>query len=63
MITQNALSSGKQEVGSFYSLKKTEVSVQHDKSQISEALIAMRRFIYQSPHLPISLDSSLEVTA
>lgn len=58
-ITQNALSSGKQEVGSFSSVKKTEISVQHDKSQISEARLAMQSFTYHNPQFPVSLDSSL----
>lgn len=58
-ITQNALSSGKQEVGSFSSVKKTEISVQHDKSQISETRLAMQSFAYQNPQFPVSLDSSL----
>lgn len=58
-ITQNALSSGKQEVGSFSSVKKTEISVQHDKSQISETRLAMQSFTYQNPQFSISLDSSL----
>lgn len=45
-------------MGSFSSVKKTEISVRHDKPQISETWLAMQSFTYQNPQLPISLDST-----
>lgn len=36
-------------MGSFSCVKKTEISVQHDKPQISETLLSMQIFTYQNP--------------